>query len=178
MPPSPTPASVAARATATATASLLPDAERRAFPHRREETWRALLIGGITPRRRRPRRSDDRHIAGLDWHDARWLLVALLIMVLCTADAFLTLTLVNHGAEEINPAMAPLVTGSGRGFAIWKMLLTASGVVLLTVLARHQAFGRLPVAAILYAVLAGYCALVGYELWLLDSLGLLEFAPP
>ena len=55
-------------------------------------------------------------------------------------------------------------------FAAWKMALTSGGVVLLILLARMRAFGRVPVALILYGVLFGYVALVGYELWLLEHL--------
>jgi hypothetical protein len=41
-------------------------------------------------------------------------------------------------------------------------------VVLLTVLVSVRAFGRVPVGLLLYAVLAGYGALVVYEFSLLD----------
>jgi hypothetical protein len=90
---------------------------------------------------------------------------------LCCFDAVLTLTLINHGAYELNPIMAPLVEGTGRGFALVKFGLTALGVVLLTVLARLRIFGR-SVGYILYLVLAGYVALVGYELFLLRNIPL------
>jgi hypothetical protein len=39
--------------------------------------------------------------------------------------------------------------------------------VLLTLLSRIRAFGRMPVGLLLYAVLAGYAVLIGYELHLL-----------
>jgi hypothetical protein len=83
----------------------------------------------------------------------------------------LTLTLISHGAMEINPVMAPLVTGSGHAFAGWKLGLTASGVVFLTMLARLQVFGR-TVGAVLYLILGLYVALVGYELFLLRNIPL------
>ena len=50
------------------------------------------------------------------------------------------------------------------------MALTSAGVVLLILLARMQAFGRIPVAAILYGVLLGYIVLISYEIWLLEHL--------
>jgi hypothetical protein len=156
-----------------------PPAERRRGPDRRRSTWHALLFGGLNPRRRNPRRGGERHIAALDWHPARWFGVALTILLLSVADAFLTLTLINLGADEINPVMEPLVTGgSGRSFAVWKLAMTALGVVTLTLLARMRAFGRIPVGAILYAVLAVYVVLVGYELWLLERLSIGAFDPP
>lgn len=94
-----------------------------------------------------------------------------MIVLLSCADAILTLVLMQHGATEVNPVMAPLVTGSGRSFAFWKFALTASGVIVLTILIRTRAFGIFPAGAILYTAATGYIVLVGYELWLLDRIG-------
>ncbi|MEZ5487391.1 MAG: DUF5658 family protein [Steroidobacteraceae bacterium] len=150
-------------------------AERRKGRDRRRSTLRALLVGGIHQRRRTPRRSDERHLAAIDWHHPQWLAVGLLILLLSVADALLTITLVNLGANEANPVMEPLVHRSEGHFAFWKMALTSGGVVLLILLARMRAFGRIPVAAILYGVLAGYIVLIGYEIWLLERLTFLDW---
>lgn len=106
-----------------------------------------------------------------DWFHPQWLAVALLILLLCGADALLTLTLIAHGASEINPFMAPLVQGSGHAFAYWKFGLTAGGVVILTLLGQLKVFGR-AVGTILYGVLGMYALLVGYELFLLRNIPL------
>jgi len=143
--------------------------ERRLRHDRRRGTLRSLLVGGFNPRRRGPRRSYDTAVTATDWHDARWLAVVLLILVLSVADALLTLTLLDRGALEANPVMEVLLRSGGRSFAIVKMGLTALGVVVLTVLGRVRAFGRLPVNFVLYLVLAAYALLVCYELWLLQS---------
>jgi hypothetical protein len=152
--------------------------ERRNGRDRRIRTFWGVLFGGISPRRRVPRRRDEPHLAAVDWFHPQWLAVAVLIVLLSVADAFLTLTLLGLGASEINPFMAPLVTGSGHSFAISKMLLTCSGVVTLTLLSRFRAFGRLPVGLILYGVLAIYIVLVSYELWLLETHSIGSFGEP
>jgi hypothetical protein len=133
-----------------------------------------LIHGSFKRRRRQVRRTGDRNVASIDWHHPQWLAVAMLILLLCTTDALLTLTLLNLGAQEINPFMKPLVTGSGPAFAIWKMGLTSGGVIMLTILARLRAFGVLPIGALLYVVLTLYAMLVAYELWLLEQLLLLH----
>jgi hypothetical protein len=138
-------------------------------PDRRRSTLRALWVGNFHRRRMGPRREDDRGLASSDWHHPQWLAVSILILLLCTADALLTLTLLSDGAREINPLMEPLVGGPGRGFALWKIGLTAVGVILLVLMARLRTLGRLPVGAILYVVLAGYSSLIGYECWLLSQ---------
>lgn len=126
-----------------------------------------LVAGHWMRRRRNSRRDREMHAAGLDWHDAHWLGAALLVLLLSITDAFMTLTLMRHGAEEANPIMAPLLAGHGPAFAYWKVGLTAFGVVVLTLFARFRLFGLVPVGGILYLLMAGYIVLVGYEMHLL-----------
>ncbi len=145
--------------------------ERRATTERRRSVLRALWHGNFARRRHAPRRSAERHAVVTDWFHPQWLAVAITILCLSSADAILTLTLISHGAIEINPLMDPLVTGSGRGFGLWKMGLTAMGVVILTLLARLRLWGK-AVGTILYVVLAGYIVLVAYELFLLRNIPL------
>jgi hypothetical protein len=143
-------------------------AERRAAADRRTRTLRALLYGSLKPRRYDARRGTDAGFAAVDWHQSRWLAVALLIVVLSCADAFFTLILLSDGADEENPVMATILDGAPHWFALAKIGLTSAGVILLTVLARTRAFGRIPVGLVLYSVLLGYATLVAYEYWLCD----------
>ena len=129
--------------------------------------WRS----SFARRRLGPRRGTDCNPAATDWYSPQWLATAILILLLSTADALLTLTLVSRGATEMNP-----VDGSARPAApamaspYWKLGLTAFGVVLLTLFARFRVLGGIAVGSILYVVLCGYLFLVGYELWLLREL--------
>lgn len=146
--------------------------DRRLRIERRRSVLRALWHGNFARRRVAPRRGNERHAVVTDWFHSQWLGVGILILLLCSFDAILTLTLISHGAYEANPAMAPLVGGTGHSFILTKFGLTAVGVILLIVLARLQVFGR-TVGLILYVVLAGYAVLVGYELWLLRNIPLI-----
>ena len=143
--------------------------ERRRPQERRRSIVRALWHGNFKRRRVAPRRLDERHAVVTDWFHPQWLAVSILILLLCSADAVLTLTLISRGAREINPFMVPLVHGSGHAFAYWKVGLTAIGVVMLTVIARLQVFGK-GVGTILYVVLGLYSVLVGYEVVLLRNI--------
>ncbi|HTU66761.1 MAG TPA: DUF5658 family protein [Steroidobacteraceae bacterium] len=145
--------------------------ERRAPIERRRSVLRALWHGNFKRRRIAPRRDTERHVVVTDWFHPQWLGVGILILLLCTVDAILTLRLIAHGAYELNPFMDPFVRGSGRGFALVKFGLTAAGVILITVLGRLKAFGR-TVGYVLYLVLAAYIVLVGYELFLLRNIPL------
>ena len=148
-----------------------PSIERRVPLERRRSVLRALWRGNFVRRRIAPRRDTERHVVVTDWFHPQWLAVCIFILLLCGADAILTLTLIGHGAVEVNPLMDPLVRGSGYGFAYWKIGLTAMGVVVLTLLARLRFYGK-AVGWVLYGVLGIYSALVGYELFLLRNIPL------
>jgi hypothetical protein len=144
--------------------------ERRERRDRRQRTFHALIHGSFSPRRRGPRRDDDLSFTAVDWHHPQWLAVAILTLLLCSADALLTLTLISYGAYEANPFMQPLVNGSPVTFTLVKMGLTSGGIVTLILLARVRILRMIPVSLLLYTVLFGYTALVGYEFWLLGVL--------
>jgi Domain of unknown function (DUF5658) len=143
--------------------------ERRESEDRRQRHWYALWLGSSARRRRLPRRGGERSPATVDWHQSRWLAVAMLIVLLSVSDALLTLMLMNQGAYEANPLMAPLVSGSGHSFAAWKLGLTVFGVITLVLFARLRLVGNLKVGSLLYLVLAVYLTLVAYECWLLSQ---------
>jgi Domain of unknown function (DUF5658) len=151
-------------------ATASPGSERRRGPDRRTRIARALVYGSFNPRRRGPRRDGEQALGAIDWYHPWWLAIATLILALCASDAVLTIVLINHGAYELNPLLAPLLGGSGALFAGVKIGLTGVGVVLLTLLSRVKAFGRMPVAILLYGVLVGYAVLIAYELRLLGWL--------
>src|SRR3954470_20969318 len=88
--------------------------ERREASDRRRRLIHALFVGGLTPRRRAHRRTSLAQPQALDLHEARWLGVAMLIMLLSVADAMLTLQLMQLGAIEANPVMAVFIDGGGE----------------------------------------------------------------
>jgi hypothetical protein len=143
--------------------------ERRARTERRRSVLHALWRGTFARRRLAPRRSAERHVVVTDWFHPQWLALNIGILLLCFLDAIFTLTLVSHGATEVNPFMDLLVQESGHSFAYWKIGLTAMGVMTLTLLARLRFWGK-AVGTVLYVVLLGYIALVGYELFLLRNI--------
>jgi hypothetical protein len=145
--------------------------ERRVSHERRRSVLHALWHGNFARRRHAPRRHTERQVVVTDWFQAQWLAVGIGILLLCAADALLTLILISHGAVEINPLMDPLVRGSGHSFGYWKFGLTAMGVVVLTLLARVRFWGK-TVGTILYVVLGTYAVLVSYELFLLRNIPL------
>jgi len=144
--------------------------ERRHRFDRRQRVYWSLVYGGIYPRRRNPpRRLDDSRYHPLDWHAAHLLAVAIGIMLLSVADAFLTVTLIARGAYEANPFMAPLIDGNATVFAALKVGMTAGSVLVMVTLARYRFMRLVRVQVILYSALALYFTLIGYELWMLQA---------
>jgi hypothetical protein len=143
--------------------------DRRRGSDRRRLTFWSVIYGGILPRRRNTRRMMDHHLPVVDWHESHLLAIAICILLLSCADAFLTLRLLLLGAEEVNPFMAALVYHNVALFTGVKMALTGAGVVLLVALSRLRLFGGIKVVQALYATLVVYVILVLYELMMFAS---------
>lgn len=143
--------------------------DRRVGYDRRRLSWRTFVQGSLTPRRRGVRRDTEGRHDFVDWHEPQLLFLAVTILLLSVADAFLTLTLITHGAYEANPLLAVLLDAHPRYFAGAKMALTGGGVVILVVLARARVFGMIRVGALMHACLLGYVSLIAYEWWLLGQ---------
>ncbi len=142
--------------------------ERRRGPDRRTLTLRSFLRGSITPRRRVGRRAGEHHLP-IDWHEPYLLFLSLMILLLSVADAFLTITLIMGGAQEANPLLALILRDHPELFAIVKMGLTGTGVLVLVAMARSRFLRIIRVASILQGLFVGYVALIAYEWWLLRT---------
>ncbi|MHB8476694.1 MAG: DUF5658 family protein [Steroidobacteraceae bacterium] len=144
--------------------------ERREHADRRSRVWWSIFYGNFNPRRRAPpRRLDHSRYHSVDWHSPHLLAVAIGVLLLSVVDAFMTLILLQGGADEINPIMALVVYRSVALFAALKMALTSLGVVFMVFLARYRFMRRLPVGWVLYGVLIAYTSLIGYEIHMFKS---------
>lgn len=144
--------------------------ERRVNPtDRRLLTWRTLLASSLSPRRRDGRRAGE-HELPVDFHEHHLLCLAVVMLALSVADAFLTVTLMTDGAEETNPLLAFVLNEHPRLFAVTKMALTGFGVVLFVAVARTKLFKLVRAGVFLQGLVAAYVALVAYEAWLVGTM--------
>ncbi len=144
--------------------------ERRNRIERRNRRVWSICYGSFRPRRRsHPRRANDHRFHFVDWYSAHLLAIAIGISLLSTADAFLTLTLLNSGADEMNPIMAALLYHSATAFTVFKMATTGICVLALVALSRYRFMRVIRVEIVMYIVLGTYISLIGYELWLLNK---------
>ena len=145
------------------------ETERRTGVERRSYTLAAYVVGGINPRRFKPRRTADRDYPIIDWHAPRVLAAVLGILALCIADGVLTVLLLSQGAIELNPVMALFLPDRLAAFAAAKLILTAGGVSVLVACSQMRLLRVLPGEILLYAVLLAYTLLVAYEWRLLNA---------
>lgn len=99
--------------------------ERRFVMDRRNSLPPGINQYWVTGRRKQVRRKDDQ--AGqyrLDLYHYKYLLLILVTVLLSVTDAFLTLFLINQGAEELNPIMAFFLGYGNQAFFWSKYLLT------------------------------------------------------
>jgi len=142
--------------------------ERRSGYDRRALSIRTFMQGGLTPRRRSGRRCGEGH-ALVDWHEPHLLFMSIMILLLSVTDAFLTLTLMTHGATEANPVLAYVLSSHPELFALVKLTLTGISILVLVALARARVFRIIRVSAVLQWCLALYIALICYEWWMLET---------
>lgn len=139
-------------------------AERRADDERRDFSWRTVFFGFMRSRRRDLRRNEDAGVIFLDWHHPWLFFLAVGIMLLSCADAFLTLTLMQHGMIEANPFMDSMLSQGTAAFAVSKIVMTGTGILILVFLAKSRFMNRLRTGLFLTFFFSFYCCLVCYEI--------------
>jgi len=144
--------------------------ERRSKRDRRRHSVSSFVRGNFRPRRRNVRRQTEVGLGYLDWHESRLLYLAVAIVLLSCLDALFTLNLLSIGASEANVVMNTVLGRGVPNFLAFKFSLTGLGVVLLVIAAHRSFFGWFRVIRLLQLVCLGYLMLIGYELYLFDSI--------
>jgi hypothetical protein len=88
------------------------------------------------------------------------------VVVLCIADYYLTLEVLDQGATEINPAMSWLLSEGTRVFAFTKIGFTVVGMLFLMI---HIRFRRVSIAV--HVLLILYCLLMLWHTWIRVEMG-------
>ena len=137
--------------------------DRRAAEPRRAFTWRTVFYGFTRSRRRELRRDEDADVIFLDWHHPWLFVLAVGIMLLSCADAFLTLQLMQHGMIEANPIMDAMLSHGTTVFALSKIVMTGTSILILVFLSKSRFMNRFRTGLLLTIFFIVYCCLVCYE---------------
>lgn len=140
----------------------------RSRPDRRRKPTSPFSKYAFIGHRRRFRRDDDaERLQFVDRYSLNSVLVIFTGLLLCIADAFFTLQLVNKGAREINPLMEFCLSYGAGPFLAIKYILTGGSLILLLVNGHRSILGgRLKASHILTAVPLFYSLLILWEITL------------
>jgi hypothetical protein len=138
-------------------------ADKRLVADRRQFTWRTIFFGFMRSRRHNLRREVDAEVLFLDWHHPWLFFLAVGTMIFSCLDAFMTLQLLERGMYEANPIMAAILGQGTTAFAVSKMALTGTSILILVFLAKAHFMNRLRTGLILTIFFSLYACLVCYE---------------
>lgn len=129
------------------------------------------LIGAIFHQRRRNmRRTEDQINSYTDWYGHWPLAATFTIILLCFADAFLTIVLLSKGAVELNVLMDWLIQHDVYTFAVVKMSITGVALVVLVLHLNFTIYRIIAVRYLMYALVPLYSLLIAHELQMLYML--------
>jgi len=137
--------------------------DKRAEDDRRLFSWQTVFFGFVRSRRHNLRRGVDAEVLFIDWHHPWLFFLAVGTMLLSCMDAFMTLQLLERGMVEANPVMAAMLGHGTTAFAVSKMLLTGTSILILVFLAKARFLNRLRTGLLLTIFFSCYACLVCYE---------------
>ena len=137
--------------------------DQRATAERRQFSWRTVFYGFMRSRRRNHRREVDVEILFLDWHHPWLFFLAVGTMIFSCLDAFMTLQLSEIGMYEANPIMRAIMGHGTTAFAVSKMLLTGTSILILVFLAKARFMNRFRTGLFLTIFFSLYACLICYE---------------
>jgi len=114
-------------------------------------------------RRRKLRRSAERHHYYVDRYSPHYLVLIVAILILCFLDAYLTLCLLEEGGVELNPFMLYFIKKDVVLSMVVKYVMTASALIFILIHKNFRVFGGLKVSKLIYVILSLYSGLVLFE---------------
>ena len=134
---------------------------------RRHTTLRTLAGALFNHRRRKIRRTGEHINSYIDWYGHWPLAATFTIILLCFADAFLTIVLLSKGAVELNILMDWLIQHDVHTFAVVKMAITGAALVVLVMHLNFRIYRIIAVRYLVYALVPLYSLLIAHELRML-----------
>lgn len=146
--------------------------DRRSIRNRRYRSTRVLSRHSHKGKRQHARRAEDKQSNGyyIDRYGPKLLLACVAILLLCLADAYFTIQIINSGGEELNALMDMLIRESILIFIVSKYFMTSGSLIFLVA---HRNFtvccNKLKVTHVIAGLLFIYIVLIGYEINILQA---------
>ena len=137
---------------------------------RRQPSLQTLRGSLLHSRRRNSRRKDDHIDSYTDWYGHWPFAATLIIILLCFADAFLTIVLLSKGAVELNGLMDWFIQKDTYLFTVVKMTMTGTALIVLVMHFNFRIYKYIAVRYLIYALVPLYSLLIFHELRMLATL--------
>ena len=137
---------------------------------RRQPSLKMLLGSLRHSRRRHSRREDDHLDSYTDWYGHWPFAATLIIILLCFADAFLTIVLLSKGAVELNGLMDWFIQKDTYMFTVVKMSMTGAALIVLVMHFNFRIYKYIAVRYLIYALVPLYSLLIFHELTMLANI--------
>lgn len=137
---------------------------------RRQPSLKTLLGSISQSRRRLSRREHDQLNSYTDWYGHWPFAATLIIILLCFADAFLTIVLLSKGAVELNGLMDWLIQKNTHLFTLVKMSVTGAALIVLVLHFNFRIYKYIAVRYLIYALVPLYSLLIFHELTMLANI--------
>jgi hypothetical protein len=137
--------------------------DRRQLPDRRLASTKSFSFYTVRGRRKRARRVEEGENYYVDRYELHYLFLIISILILCFLDAFLTVILLQLGAEELNPFMLIFIKKDVVLSMVVKYLITALSLICILIHKNFRIFRNLRVHSLIYFVLTLYVVLVLFE---------------
>lgn len=139
--------------------------------HDRRQPSLKTLLGSLRHyRRRHLRRDGDNLNTYTDWYGHWPFAATFTIILLCFADAFLTIVLLSKGAVELNGLMDWLIRKDTYIFTVVKMSMTGAALIILVMHFNFRIYRFVAVRYLIYALVPLYSLLIFHELTMLANL--------
>ena len=137
--------------------------DRRQLADRRLASTKTFSSYTLRGRRKRARRGEEAENYYVDRYELRYLFLITSILILCFLDAFLTVILLQLGAEELNPFMLIFIEKDVVLSMVVKYVITAVSLICILIHKNFRIFRNLRVHSLIYFVLILYIVLVLFE---------------
>ena len=139
--------------------------------HARRQPSLKTVLGSLSHyRRRHLRRDDDKLNSYTDWYGHWPFAATVIIILLCFADAFLTIVLLSKGAVELNGLMDWLIQKDPYIFTVVKMSMTGAALIVLVMHFNFRIYKYVAVRYLIYALVPLYSLLIFHELTMLANI--------
>lgn len=138
--------------------------DQRQKPDRRRNKFKSLLCSFYMGRRKAVRRKDEAEFPFYTDVYEKWVgIIFILIVLLSSLDAVLTLRILSKGGTELNPVMNALLDIDDTVFFFGKLILTLFSLLFILIHINFKLLRVVPMRQVLLVLFFAYTCLIGYE---------------